>query len=142
MELKFDVIKTTNRYGHLELLEQYTTDHLKLACYIAENRRPKNKYSLVIVGLCRFGKHDSKILKLPYDYGSNLYHSEINFDICVDVKYFSSMELAKQYHQTHKIGQILNSFLVEYYAVLEQYQEAISAYSISDFVEILKGDND
>ena len=140
LKLEFDVTKTTTRHGHLELLEQYTTDHLKLALYIAENSRPKNKYSLVVVGLCRFGKHDSKILKLPYDWGSNLHHSEIHFDICVNVKHFSSIELTKQYHQTHKIGQILNSFLVEYYEILEQYEEAINNYCISDFKEILKGE--
>jgi len=36
---------------------------------------------------------------------------------------------------------VLNSFLQEYHTVLEQYQEAISVYSISDFTEILKGEN-
>lgn len=143
LKLNFDHTKTTNRHGYLELVEQHTTDHLKLGCYIAENSRPKNKYSLVVVGLCRFGKHAEHILKLPYDYEVLLSNDEIQWwDIEQAIKHFSSIELAKKYHQTHKIGQALNSFLVEYHKVLDQYQEAVNNYSISDFADILKGDDD
>lgn len=143
LQLDFDASKTTNRYGYLELLGKYTDEHLKLACYVAENDRPKNKYSLVIVGMCRFGDHsESKILKLPYDYGCNLSHSEIQwFDIAKIIKHFSSIESTKKYFESHNIVQMLNSFLAEYHTVLEQYQEAISVYKISDFAEILKGEN-
>ena len=142
LTIEFDVTKTTNRYGHLELLEIFTTDHLKLACYIAENSRPKNKYSLVIVGMCRFGTRAEHILKLPHDYEVSLSHPNIQWwDVEQAIKHFSSIESAKQYHQTHKIGVMVNSFLAEYYRVLEQYQEAVNNYSLEDFTEILKGEN-
>lgn len=139
LPLVFVVSKTTNyRHDYLELLEQYTDDHLKLALYIAKNDRPKNKYSLIIVGMCRFGKRDNYILKLPCDYGVSLHHSEIQwFDIVQIIKHFDSIQSAKKYHESHKIGIVLNSFLQEYHTVLQEYKEAISNYSISDFAEII-----
>ncbi len=146
LELNFDCTKTTNYNDrHLELIEQYTKDHLKLGCYIAENNRPKNKYSLIICGICRFGDHDrdSKILKLPYDYGVSLYHNEIQWwDIAINLKRFDSIESAKKYHESHKIEKILKSFLVEYHTILEEYEETINSYSLKDFAEIIKTEDD
>jgi len=139
LQLVFDVSKITNyHYDYLELLEQYTNDHLKLALYIAKNGRPKNKYSLIIVGMCQFGKRNNYILKLPCDYGVSLHHSEIQwFDVTKIIKHFDSIQSAKKYHESNKIGIVLNSFLQEYHTVLQEYKEAINNYSISDFTEII-----
>lgn len=145
IELNFDVTKTTNRDRYLELIGQYKEPfNIHLALYIAENNRPKNKYSLIIVGMCRFGDHsDSKILKLPYDYGCDLSHSEIQwFDIAKIVKCFDSIETAKKYCKTHYIQTMLRSFFQEYSQIDTEYTKAISHYSLEDFAEIRKGEGD
>jgi len=142
VKLNFDVNKTTNRYGHLELIQECYDVDLILVSYIAENDRPKNKYSLVIVGMCRFGDHNnSKILKLPYDYKISLYHDAIQWwSIEKEVKVFDSINSAKKYHKSNKIENIFKDFFTEYHTIKQEYLKAITTYTLDDFAEIIKND--
>lgn len=137
---KFDCTpldEITNHSKHLELIEKYQDKCMSIHMYIAENRRPKNKYSIIIVGKSKLGSsnRDDSILVLPHSYGVDL-HCQ-NADILSDVKHFTSVDGAKKYHKTHGIQKVLKEFLEKYNDVKSEYEQTCKKYSLDDFATTL-----
>ena len=134
-----DSIKNS-RDRHLELIEKYSDSTISLQMHIAENGRPTNKYSLVIVGECLFGERsDDKILKLPYEYlGWRDRFDCSDNNIQVAAKHFKTIQDAKKYAANNNIQKILKKFFTQYDTVKAEYAEANSKYNISDFEEIFR----
>jgi len=134
----FESIKN---HGHMEFLEKYSDGIMSLQLYVAENGRPTNKYSIVIVGDCILGGNDYKesILKLPYQYTGwrNGFDCSGN-NIQVTPRHFKSIQDAKQYCAKNGICQILKEFFAEYEKAKSEYDEANSKYCLADFEEIIR----
>ena len=123
---------------HLETVQTYSDDTLELRLLIAENDRPKNKYSIIIAGNSRIGSNDrnDSILVLPHSYGVRI--NALYLDIITDVKQFPSISDAKKYLKTHDIKTILKEFFVKYDAIKSEYDGVISKYTLSDFETVIR----
>lgn len=127
---------------HLETAQTWSDECMELRLLIAENDRPKNKYSIIIAGKSKIGSHDrdDSILVLPYSYGTHI--NAWHLDILTDVKHFTSINDAKKYLKTYDIQSILKDFFVRYNAVKTEYDSVISKYTLSDFEQIINKDED
>ena len=127
---------------HLETSQTWSDECMELRLLIAENDRPKNKYSIIIAGKSKIGSHDrnDSILVLPYSYGVHI--NAWHLDILTDVKHFTSISDAKKYLKTHDIQSILKDFFAQYGIVKSEYESVISKYTLSDFEQIINKDED
>jgi len=87
----------------------YQDEYLDVRLYAVENRRPKNRYTLVAIGRCTFrgsGYDDRRgdILELPYTYGcdvnchgsrANIIQEFIHLPTIDDIKKFAEGLLSK-----------------------------------------------
>lgn len=127
-----------NKGKYLEWLGYlYGDDFLKVRLLIAENDKPKNKYSLCAYGKCFF---PDDLLKLPRSYGLNLsdYHS--GCDIKIVINDFDSIDKLKGWLSKNPVTlreKILKDFFVAYQEVKAEYLEAIENYRLEDFQEII-----
>jgi hypothetical protein len=126
------------RDRYLEIAEKWNDENMELHLFIAENDRPKNKYSVIVVGNSKIGSSDRNdtILVLPHSYGVDI--DAWNLDILSDVKHFPSINDAKKYLKTHNIQSILKEFFVQYDIVKSEYDSVISKYTLKDFEDILR----
>ena len=138
-EIDTDKIKHYDRNSdkYLEWLGYfYNDEYLKIRLLIAENDKPKNKYSLLAYGKCFFPD-----LKLPYGYlnisdwdiwtaartvcGCNIHIGLVDLD---------TIEKCKTWLQKNR-GKLLKSFLDNYQVVKAEYIDAITNYRLEDFSE-------
>ncbi len=111
----------------------YDDDYLKAKAFIIGNRKPKNKYSLVIVGKSIFSK---SIIKYPYSYGIDINNWGRYFALQIIIKDASSIADLKSYYIKHQ-ATILKETITEYESVKTEYVEAKQTYSTDDFAELI-----
>lgn len=112
----------------------YKDDYILIKLYIAENEKPKNKYSLFAYGKTKFPE---EILDLPYSYGLPTRDSDCYCNIKASIKDLPTIEELKEYIKRNK-DKILESFLSRYKFVRDEYLATINNYSLSDFKDIFK----
>lgn len=126
---------TTYNGELLEWLEHvYKDDFLKIRLLITENRKPKNKYSLIAYGRCAF--EDEKILKHLYSYGTpNLKDDHGRFSVRIELGCFPSIDEIKKTVSKHS-DKILKPYIAEFEALKQDYLEVTGKYKLLDFEQI------
>jgi hypothetical protein len=110
----------------------FDDDYLKVKLFIAENNKPKNKYSLCAVGDTIFPE---SLLKHKRDYGCP-FHTERGFAIETYIRDAASVEDLKAWLSHHYFT--LHSDLVgDYLAVKTEYLLTIQNYKVADFALLL-----
>ena len=120
------------RDGYIEPLGVvYQDEFIKLVALVAENRRPKNKYSLCVVGKSIFPEKD---LTFGYSYGLDIDISRNGFGIAVHIRYAPSVEELKVFFSKG----VLRPQIEHYKGVKAEYQETLRMYKVDDFRNIIK----
>lgn len=94
---------------------------IKLKIFITENRKPKNKFSLIAVGNTIFNKD---ILNIPYSYYNFGCHIN-SANIETGIKDFPTKEEVKEYYKRN-FGKILKDFREKHKKAEEEYKRVIS----------------
>jgi len=126
---------TTYHEEYIEWLGHvYKDDFLKIRLLIIENRKPKNKYSLMAYGRCAF--EDPKLLKRVYAYGTpNLNeHSEI-FSVRHELGCFPSIDEIKKLISKYP-DKVLKTYIADFVKLKQEYLEVMGTYKLSDFEHI------
>jgi hypothetical protein len=109
-----------------KLLELQNNEFLNMSLFITENRKPKNKYSLIVVGnsfFCdRLGDSNRLLSGNIYCYGVDV-HTE-NTNIIFPIKDFPSIKQAMEYARKHK-DKILKPYIVEHDNLIHEYKNVI-----------------
>lgn len=108
---------------------------LSLKAYIISNKKPSNKYSLVVYGNCVFYPtydYDNPLLKIPHDYIDNAYVSNLSYRIESNIKDLPTIADIKAWFEKNKT-KILADFINEYQNVKTEYEQIKQTYTLSDF---------
>lgn len=128
---------TTYRGEYLEWLGcLYKGDYLTIRLLITENKKPKNKYSLLAYGRCAF--EDQKILnrREVYSYGTpNVNDHAGGFLVKLELGSFPTIPDAKAYAQK-SANKPLKQFIDDYVKLKAEYMEVTATYTLSDFEQI------
>ncbi len=135
LEIKKNSVEQYDRHNkdYLECLDYlFNDDLLKIRLFIAENDKPKNKYSLIAYGKTIF--YGDKIITFPYSYGGVHINKKEHFRIDITLKDSYDVETLKLYVLRNK-DRILQEFIEQYQEVKKEYLETIKKYSLKDFKE-------
>lgn len=126
---------TTYHGESLEWLEHiYKDDFLKIRLLITENKKPKNRYSLLAYGRCAF--HNEKLLKKCYSYGlPNLRDYTGGFNVTHELGCFPSVEDIKKTLSKYP-DKALKTYIADFEALKREFQEVTGTYKLSDFEQI------
>lgn len=125
---------TTYRGEYLEWLEHvYKDDYLKIRLLITENRKPKNKYSLIAYGRCAF-RYDN-LLTQVYSYGTPNLKETGGFSVRIELGCFPSIDEIKKTVSKYS-DKILKPYIAEFEALKQDYLEVTGKYKLSDFEQI------
>jgi hypothetical protein len=109
------------------------TPLLKLVAVINENRKPKNKYTLSIVGLCAFGERE---LPRPHTYG-------LDISLNVGSRYFHVASVIAEKPTIEELKPLwekkngaISDFLRRYAEIEADYYDTIKTYKKGDFKEV------
>jgi len=111
----------------------YDGSYLKIKAFIIGNRKPKNKYSLILVGRSLFSKN---IIEYPYSYGIDL-NCKRNFHLLLVVKDGDSISALQEYY-TKRQPSILKETIAKHEEVVAEYEEAKQAYSLEEFAGLVE----
>jgi len=111
----------------------YRDDFLKIVAYIAENRKPKNKYTLALVGRCFFKE---KQMKFPYSYGLDLNIFGQGLTVAIHITDKPTIDGAKTYFTKNK-EKILKLTMEKYQEVKKEYLDVRKTYTTDDFKELI-----
>lgn len=128
---------TTYHGEYLEWLEcLFKGDYLIIRLLITENKKPKNKYSLLAYGRCAF--RDESLLRKFYHYGTpNLRDHDGGFNVLLELGSFPSIPDAKAYAQKNA-NKPLRKFIDDYVKLKAEYLEVTATYKLSDFEQITR----
>ena len=131
----------------------YKDDFMKIRLLIAENRKPRNRYSLIAYGRSVF--KDDKLLRPVYTYGTpNLNDHSGGFCIRYEIGCFPSIKEIKTFiskfpdkkdvetpeEQATRISRYptkpLRTFIFEFELLKAEYLEVTGKYKLSDFEPI------
>lgn len=126
---------TTYHGEYLEWLGcLFKGDYLIIRLLITENKKPKNRYSLLAYGRCAF--HDETLLKKCYSYGlPNLRDYTGGFNVTHELGCFPEISDAKAYAQK-SANKPLKQFIDDYVKLKAEYMEVTAEYKLSDFEQI------
>lgn len=126
---------TTYHEEYLEWLGcLYKGDYLTIRLLITENKKPKNRYSLLAYGRCAF--EDQTLLKKCYSYGlPNLKDYRGGFNVTHELGCFPEISDAKAYAQK-SANKPLKQFIDDYVKLKAEYMEVTATYTLSDFEQI------
>ncbi len=126
---------TTYHGEYLEWLGcLFKGDYLIIRLLITENKKPKNKYSLLAYGRCAF--EDTSLLRKFYEYGTpNLKDREGGFNVLHELGSFPSIHDAKTYAEKNS-NKPLKQFIDDYVKLKAEYLEVTANYKLSDFEQI------
>lgn len=126
---------TTYHGEYLEWLGcLYKGDYLIIRLMITENKKPKNRYSLLAYGRCAF--HNENLLKKCYSYGlPNLRDYTGGFNVTHELGSFPTIPDAKAYAQK-SANKPLKQFIDDYVKLKAEYMEVTATYTLSDFEQI------
>ena len=113
----------------------FDDEYYKLRAFIVTNDRPKNVYSLCVVGKHIFPE---KLLPRIYDYGSEINENReasSYFTVKYPVARFPSIDEAKAYFDKNKDKLARN--VQEYLALKKEWQDAKRDYRLDDFKQII-----
>lgn len=124
---KGEVIRTKDgNYPEKQQIDYKEFDTLKnnpyliLKVFVTENRKPLNKFSLVVVGNTFFNED---VINIPYSYGLDCQDSKVN--VRVGIKDFPTEKEAQEYYKRN-YGKILIDFRTKHVEIEAEYQNAIS----------------
>jgi len=110
----------------------FDDEYLKIKLFIAENSKPKNKYSLIAIGRCTFNEH---LCKLPYSYGLPTYEHGW-YSLKQQIIDRPTIKELKEYLQKWKT-KILSQLTGNFAEIKKEYEEVLQTYTSKDF-EALK----
>lgn len=119
---------------HIESLGYFFDDtYLKIKLFIAENDKPKNKYSLIALGKCLFEGFMN--LREYRSYGADVqYHGN---NITVVIKEGPDITELKLYLERRR-KKLLIDLLETYKQVKEQYESVLAEHEIGDFEPLIE----
>lgn len=122
---------------HIEKIGTFYRDEcIKIVAYIVENGKPKNKYSLAIVGRSVFREEQIEGWEhCVKSYGLNIYTDGF-FDVETNITDRPTIEEVKAYYEKNK-EKILKSQLEQYQEVKKEYLDVLKTYKIDDFKELI-----
>ena len=128
---------SNHRDRHLEIVESLTDDCIDLRLLIFENDRPKNKYSVGIVGTSKIGSwnYGENILELPH---KSIWGLTFYGNIEYVVTHLPTLDEARKYAKARNIRKMLKDFFERYDKVHEEYQQVCQKYTLKDFADILE----
>ena len=133
LEIKDEEIRAYHD-KHIESLGYIFNDKfLKIKLFIAENSKPKNKYSLITVGKCLFKR---ELAGLPHSYGVPIWNKGWA-SLEIVIKDLPTTQELRKYLQKRKKF-ILTLSLGKYAAVKQEYLRCIRTYKIKDFEELIE----
>lgn len=127
---------TTYHGEYLEWLNYaHKDDFLKIRLLITENRKPKNKYSLMAYGRCAF-KADNLLMPV-YSYGTPNLNDDHGggFSVRLELGCFPSIDEIKKTVSKHS-DKILKPYIAEFEALKAEYLKVTGIYKLSDFEQI------
>lgn len=114
----------------------YNDEFLKIRLIVAENTKPKNKYSLIAYGHSVFMIHE--LMHRYYHYNTvSLRDDPANrpgFSIRAEIVSLPSIDDIKKYVSKHKIMQDVIS---EHQRLKSEYDAVVKKYKLSDFKDII-----
>jgi len=96
----------------------------KIQVFICENDKPKNKFSLCVVGMTIF---NDDVLKIPYSYGLHISKEDGYFNIGLGLKDLPREQELKDFYGKNK-DNILKEFLQEHKKAELEYKEVLENY--------------
>jgi len=117
----------------------YQDEYLDVRLYAVENRRPKNRYTLVAIGRCTFrgsGYDDRRgdILELPYTYGCDVNCHGSRANIIQEFIHLPTIDDIKKFAE--KRNSLMKAFLAKYQEVKREYLEILRTYRLEEFTGI------
>ena len=97
----------------------FENNYAAIKVFIINNRKPKNKYSLIVAGNTIFD-NDTLNIKIPYSYGVDCY--EKNANIFFRIKDAPNKEDLTVYFNKNK-AKILKDFLIEHKKAEAEFEE-------------------
>lgn len=110
----------------------YDDDFLKIKAFIIGNKKPKNKYSLVVIGKSMFPQ---TIIKYPYSYRIDISNWGRYIFLLQVIKDGDSVPDLKALYNRRKVL-LLREAITEYEEVKVEYAEVKQTYTIADFSEL------
>ena len=102
----------------------------KIAVYLVENDKPKNKYSLIVRGRTIFNDEDLGLLK--FRYGSSFKGSDDKCNIELTLKELPTKEELIDWFNKNKQN-ILKEYLEQHKILEQEYKEALKLYELKDY---------
>lgn len=141
-DIQDDSVTKYDKYHKDEYLEWlgylYNDEFLKIRLLIAENNRPKNKYSLMLYGRCVFSGLPDNIIEMPWSYGGVHLNdsSRYTFNIKGEVRCFPDVDELKSWVERNKQN-ILAEFRAQFEKIKIEYLEVTGKYTLDDFRDII-----
>ncbi len=107
-------------------------DLMKIKLFIIGNRKPKNCYTLAVVGRSAF---DESLIKLPKSYGLDISCGD-RWDIEEGLRDASSAEELKEFAARRR-DTFLKPVIEEYRRVWKEYVNVKQTYQLSDFEQLI-----
>lgn len=128
---------TTHHGEYLEWLDHvYKDEYLKIRLLITENRKPKNKYSLLAYGRCSFWGTELLDYRRVYLYGTpNLNDHSRGFSVRCELGSYPSIQFAKK-AASRFANKTLKQYIADFEALKQEYREVTANYKLSDFEKI------
>jgi hypothetical protein len=127
LDLSFSV--ENGRDKSLELIDQIKTPYMTVNVYIYENDKPKNKYTLAVLGYSFFANNDD-LINLPKCYGLGL--MDLSANIRFAIKDNSSINELKTYYLKQK-EKILGDLLKKHAYVEKEYNAVLKNYNTPEW---------
>jgi DNA-directed RNA polymerase subunit RPC12/RpoP len=137
-QLDFPDAAIHNREQYLEPLGYLFNDQfLVIKLFIAENEKPKNKYSLLAFGRCLFpsASDGHGLLELPYSYGLPT-HEDGWFSVQASIRDMPTIEELKTYLSKNK-DNMIKWLTGQYGQVKQEYLSILAHYRVEDFRALL-----
>jgi len=133
-EKKLEFTAKVTAYRNKEVAELgsfYNDEFTIIKLFAAQNNRPKNRWTLMIIGNTLLGE----LVKMPWEYSLPVHVDGAN--IAGSLKYLPTLKEIKDYVE-NKREHLRVMVLSAYKNTKKKYLETINNYSLEDFKEILE----
>lgn len=132
LDLFFEVKSYRDKY--IELIDTLIkTKCIELRVYIYENDKPKNKYTLAVIGNSIFVDFDYKLIDLPRFYGLRINDNGSNISLCL--KDNSTIENLKEYYHKNK-DKFLKELLNQHAEIEKEYESVQKYYNTTAWEQL------
>ncbi len=108
-------------------------DLLKIKLFIVGNRKPKNRFTLAVIGRSIFGE---PLIKFPMGYGLDISSLHVRNSFEQALRDAASAEELKDYVARHR-DDILKPVIDEYRQLKAEYVSNLATYQLSDFEKLI-----